>query len=92
MCDYFSELENVLEIARIETDLKIIDRVKWAMKESKVSDIQVRLQSNKTSLTLMLTILQWFAVPFLSPVVRSVSELSSQIDVLASQWKRRNPQ
>ena len=60
----FSELEDVLEIARIETDLKIIDRVKWAMKESIVSDIQVRLQSNKTSITLMLTILQWFAVPF----------------------------
>lgn len=62
----FSELEDVLEIARIETDFKLFDRVKWAMKESKVSDIQVRLQSNKTSLTLMLTILQWFAFPILS--------------------------
>ena len=28
-----------------------------------MSDIQGRLQSNKASLTLMLTILQWFAIP-----------------------------
>lgn len=55
----FSELEDVLEIGRIKNDLKIIDRIKWAMNESKVSDIQLRLQRNKTSLSLMLTILQW---------------------------------
>ena len=61
----FSELEAVLGTARIESELRILDRVKWATKESKVTDIQGRLQSNKSSLTLMLTILSWYASPFL---------------------------
>lgn len=73
----FSELEDVLETGRVETDLRIPDRVKWAMKESKVSDIQRRLQSNKTSLTLMLTILQWPAFLFFPPAIHSFSALSS---------------
>jgi len=59
----FSELEDVLGTARLESDLRIMDRVKWAMKESKVADIQARLQRNKASLSLMLTILQWSASP-----------------------------
>ena len=57
----FSELEAVLGTARIESELRILDRMKWAAKESKVADIQGRLQSNKSSLTLMLTILSWSA-------------------------------
>lgn len=62
----FSELEDVLETARIETDFRMMDRVKWAIKESKVSDIQRRLQSNKMSLNLMLRILQcaFLSFPF----------------------------
>ena len=59
----FSELEDLLGISD-NNDMAALDRMKWAMKESKVSDIQRRLQSNKSSLTLMLTILQWFASPF----------------------------
>ena len=59
----FSELEAVLGTARIESELRILDRIKWASKESKVSGIQGRLQSNKSSLTLMLTILSWSASP-----------------------------
>ena len=53
----FSELEDVLGTSK---DMGVLDRIKWAMKESKISDIQRRLQSDKSSLTLMLTILQWF--------------------------------
>ena len=53
----FSELEAVLGTARVESELCVLDRVKWASKESKIADIQRRLQSNKSSLTLMLTIL-----------------------------------
>ena len=43
----FSELEDVLGTTQLESDLHILDRVKWAMKESKVADIQRRLQNNK---------------------------------------------
>ena len=62
----FSELEAVLGTARMESELRILDRVKWATKESKVADIQGKLQSNKSSLTLMLTILSWSASPLFS--------------------------
>ena len=58
----FSELEDVLGTSK---DMGVLDRIKWAMKESKISDIQRRLQSDKSSLTLMLTILQWFVTPFI---------------------------
>ena len=53
----FSELEDVLGTSK---DMGVLDRIKWVMKESKISEIQRRLQSDKASLTLMLTILQWF--------------------------------
>jgi hypothetical protein len=55
----FSELEKILGTSTPDEDMSPLDRVKWAMKESKILDIQRRLQSNKSSLTLMLTILQW---------------------------------
>lgn len=58
----FSELEDALGTSKNDAEMSTLDRVRWAMKESKISDIQGRLQSNKASLTMMLTILQWFAV------------------------------
>lgn len=62
----FSELENALGTSRNDVDMGTLDRIRWAMKESKISDIQGRLQSNKASLTLMLTILQWYAIAVIS--------------------------
>lgn len=61
----FSELEDALGTSKIDAEMGALDRVRWAMKESKISEIQGRLQSNKTSLNLMLDILQWFAIPVL---------------------------
>ena len=60
----FSELEDVLGTSKHDAEMDTLNRIIWATKESKVADIQRRLQSNKSSLTLMLTILQWFAMPF----------------------------
>lgn len=77
----FSELEDVLETGRIENDFKLLDRMKWAMKESKISDIQRRLQSNKTSLTLMLTILQWSGRHFFGRAACSLSAFGSHVVV-----------
>ena len=54
----FSELEDILETSKDIEELHVLDRVKWALKESKISSIQQRLQSNKINLTLMLTVLQ----------------------------------
>lgn len=61
----FSELEDALDTSKIDAEMGALDRVRWAMKESKISEIQGRLQSNKTSLNLMLNILQWFVIPVL---------------------------
>lgn len=57
----FSELEDVLGTSK---DMGVLDRIKWVMKESKISEIQRRLQSDKSLLTLMLTILQWLVNAF----------------------------
>ena len=66
----FSELEDVLGTTKHDAGMAT-HRMEWATKESKVAEIQGRLQSNKSSLTLMLTILQWFAMLF-SPEILSM--------------------
>lgn len=58
----FSELEDALGTSKNDAEMGALDRVRWAMKESKITEIQGRLQSNKASLNLMLNILQWFAI------------------------------
>ena len=55
----FSELERTLESLKTGEHMKVIDRVKWSAKETNISKILTRLQSSKTSLHLMLTILTW---------------------------------
>ena len=49
----FSELEQTLETIKT----RIIDRAKWALKESSIAKIHLRLHTSKTSLILMLTAL-----------------------------------
>ena len=58
----FSELEDALGTTKHDTGMDTMNRIKWATRESKIADIQRRLQSNKSSLSLMLTILQWCAM------------------------------
>lgn len=55
----FSKLEALLGSSQDDAEWKILNRVKWALEESSISNIFRRLQNNKTSLTLMLTVLQW---------------------------------
>ena len=61
----FSELEDALGTSKNDAEMSALNRVRWAMKESNISDIQGRLQSNKASLNLMLNIMQWFPIPVL---------------------------
>ena len=55
----FSKLEEVLGTFQNEAEWKVFNRVKWALEESSTFRILRRLRSNKMSLMLMLTILQW---------------------------------
>ena len=87
----FSELEDALGTSKNDGEMGMLDRVRWAMKESKISSIQGRLQSNKSSLTLMLTIYQWFA----TPVHNQICEFHLNYHFngyIASLWKRQNLQ
>ena len=55
----FSELEQTLESLKTGEHMRLIDRVKWASKESAISKLITRLQASKASLNFMLTILTW---------------------------------
>ena len=55
----FSELEQTLESLKTGEHMRLIDRVKWASRETAISKLLARLQASKTSLNFMLTILTW---------------------------------
>ena len=55
----FSELEQTLESLKTGEHMRLIDRVKWASRETAISKLLTRLQASKTSLNFMLTILTW---------------------------------
>ena len=55
----FSELEKVLDEMKWE-GLDVLDRLKWARKESVVVELVQRLQNHKASLSLVLNILNGF--------------------------------
>ena len=56
----YSELEVIIDSVRIDSKMGIFDRIKWTNKEKKICDIIQRIQNHKSSLTLMLMILQWY--------------------------------
>ena len=55
----YSDLESILEGLEIDCEIGTFSRVKWMYQESSISAILSRVQNHKSSLTLMLTILQW---------------------------------
>ena len=60
----FSELEKLLDELKTDNtdDLDILDRLKWARKESALAGLIHRLQNHKTSLSLVFNILNGFAL------------------------------
>ncbi|KAH7393718.1 hypothetical protein BKA64DRAFT_95164 [Cadophora sp. MPI-SDFR-AT-0126] len=55
----YDELEVFIDELKIDpSDMGVLDRFKWARKEKDVANIVQRLQNHKSSLNLMLTILQ----------------------------------
>lgn len=57
----FSELEKLLDQLKTE-DLGLLDSLKWARKESAIVGLVQRLQNHKASLSLVLDILNGFAL------------------------------
>lgn len=55
----FSELEAIVAKLDVGPNLKAWSRVKWAWKEDTISQNLERLQRQKSSLSLMMNIIQW---------------------------------
>jgi hypothetical protein len=60
----FSELESIVAALPVFTssNFSLSDRVKWARKGDKVSRIIEKLHRDKTSLILILNIMQWYGI------------------------------
>lgn len=56
----YSDLQSILTTLNISEDMGVFDRIKWMRQEGSLNTLVQRLQSHKLSLTLMLTILQWY--------------------------------
>ena len=56
-----SELEETLGTSSCGAEMGVFNQLKWASKESRLAAVEHKLRGTKASLTLMLTILQWFA-------------------------------
>ena len=54
----YSDLDSVLNKLEMDPSMGGFSRVKWMLEESKISTLLGRLQNHKSSLMLMLTILQ----------------------------------
>ncbi|MCJ1392743.1 hypothetical protein MMC18_005614 [Xylographa bjoerkii] len=75
----FSDLEQTLEMIRSDQPTRIIDRMKWAAKESSIAKILLRLQASKASLNLMLTTLTCTSVHEAHVSVRTLASLVQQV-------------
>ncbi|KAI1276262.1 Rho GTPase activation protein [Xylaria sp. FL0933] len=53
----FSELDSFAKVLEFVSDWGVPDRLRWVAVESKIKEVLARLESHKTSLNLMLTIL-----------------------------------
>jgi hypothetical protein len=61
----YSDLQAIVNKLNVDPNMGTFDKIRWSREESKIAVIVQRLQNHKSSLTLMLTILQW-QVHFLS--------------------------
>ena len=55
----FLDLQRTLTPMKASQSLRVMDKVRWAMKEQSLGKILGRLQTAKASLNLMLTTLTW---------------------------------
>ncbi|KAK6338463.1 hypothetical protein TWF730_002526 [Orbilia blumenaviensis] len=54
----YSDLERYVDLAKVDDDMSTFDRSKWLLREKEVLDAVRRLQNHKSSLNLMLSIIQ----------------------------------
>ncbi|KAL8696582.1 MAG: hypothetical protein Q9201_007589 [Fulgogasparrea decipioides] len=75
----FSELEQTLESLKTDTPMRVIDRVKWAMKEKTISKLLTRLQTSKASLSFLLNILSCTSMESAETSMKDLTTLVQQL-------------
>jgi len=70
----FSELDALTKTLESEAGMGVLDRIRWLIRDKELKDIIQRLESHKSSLILMMTILTWFVGRFLYPPVTSARD------------------
>ncbi|KAL9001483.1 MAG: hypothetical protein Q9169_000058 [Polycauliona sp. 2 TL-2023] len=75
----FSELEQVLDTTKIDAPMRMLDRVKWAVKEKTILKLLTRLQTSKASLNLMLNILTCTSVESAETTTKDLTGLVQQV-------------
>lgn len=73
----FSELEALIIPLGEPSEISVVERIKWAWKEETISSIMARLDRHKSSFTLMLNIIQWYA-PIQTPASLPHLDLSQR--------------
>jgi hypothetical protein len=56
----YSDLQSVLDGLGTTDRMTVFDRTKWIFYQTRVTTIVQRLQNHKASMTLMLSVLQWY--------------------------------
>jgi len=72
----FSELEALVKKIIAGPRASVILYLNWTRKQNKLATIMLRLESHKSSLSLMLSIAQWWVSSFVSPPPRILHYLS----------------
>ncbi|KAG9508256.1 hypothetical protein J7337_001820 [Fusarium musae] len=78
----FSDLQSLMDQLNLSPYMGTIDKMKWARQESNIAAIVQRLQNHKSSLTLMLTVLQCSTrhlCKVVEELLQSNQELASRI-------------
>ncbi|KAL8927475.1 MAG: hypothetical protein Q9208_002280 [Pyrenodesmia sp. 3 TL-2023] len=75
----FSELEQTIDSLKTNGPMRVIDRVKWAMKEKGILKLLTRLQTSKASLNLMLNILTCTSTNSAEATTRELTTVVQQL-------------
>lgn len=76
----FSDLHGCINGLKGEDSLGLVNSIRWAARSSELKGCLQNLESHKTSLTLMLTILTWYVIRAISPVMSTNPNLSQSAD------------
>ncbi|KAF3291140.1 hypothetical protein TWF970_000377 [Orbilia oligospora] len=89
----YSDLERHVDFVRPDRQMSVFDRGKWLIKEKEILEVICRLQNHKSSLSMMLNILQCYSLQeaqkSMQHLCRLVNQTLRQDQGLVAQLERR---